>query len=163
MDLYASVVFVHAATILLFFIAHGASMAVAFKLKEETDPDRVRALIELSRFSLGAPAIAFILIGLAAGIVAGFMGDHWGSLWIWISLVLLVAVGGAMTPMATSRLAAIREAAGGGRASKDGGDPPPADPERMHQLIEAWRPLPVAAMGLVAFLVILWLMFAKPF
>lgn len=163
MDLYGSIVFVHAATVLLFFIAHGTSMAVAFKLKEETDPNRVRALIELSRFSLGAPAIAFILIGLASGIVAGFMGGHWGSLWIWISLVLFAVVGGAMTPMATARLAAIREAAGGAPPPKDGGEPPPADPERMRQLIEAWRPLPVAAMGMTTFLVILWLMFAKPF
>ncbi|HSK92715.1 MAG TPA: DUF2269 family protein [Candidatus Angelobacter sp.] len=162
MDLYASVVFVHAATILLFFIAHGTSMAVAFKLKEETEPDRVRALTELSRFSLGVPAMIMAGIGLLSGIAAGFMGDWWGQLWIWISLVLLVAVGGAMTPMATLRIAAIREAAGGAPAK---GDAPPTapDPERMRQLIAAWNPLPVAAMGLVAFLVILWLMYAKPF
>ena len=163
MDLYGSVVFVHAATILLFFIAHGTSMAVAFKLKEETDPDRVRALLELSRFSLGAPAMIFILLGLATGIAAGFMGNWWGQLWIWLSLGLLVVIGGAMTPMATFRLTAIREAAGGAPAPRDGGEPAAADPERMRQLIDGWRPLPVAAMGLTGFLVILWLMLVKPF
>jgi hypothetical protein len=163
LDLYGSVVFVHAATILLFFIAHGTSMAVAFKLKEETDPARVRALIEVSRFSLGTAAWIFLGLGLVTGIVAGFMGGHWGSVWIWLSLGLLIAVGGAMTPLATMKLAAIRDAAGGGHAPKNGGAPPPEDPDRMRQLIDAWRPLPVAAMGLTGFLVILWLMYAQPF
>jgi uncharacterized membrane protein len=163
LDLYGSVVFVHAATILLFFIAHGTSMAVAFKLKAETDPTRVRALVELSRFALDVPATVFVILGLLSGIVAGFMGDHWGSLWIWISIVLFVAVAIAMTPMATKPMGQIRAAAGGAPRPKDGGEPPPADPERMRQLIEGWRPLPVAAMGLAGFLVILWLMYAKPF
>lgn len=163
MDLYGSVVFTHMATVLLFFIAHGTSMAVAFKLKQETDPARVRALVELSRFSLGPPATVMILIGLATGILAGFMGNWWGSWWIWISLGLLIVVGGAMTPLATFRLVAIREAAGGAPPPKDGGDPPPADPDRMRELIADWRPLPVATLGLTGFLVILWLMYAKPF
>jgi hypothetical protein len=163
LDLYGWLVFAHVATVLLFFMAHGTSMAVAFKLKQETDPTRVRALIELSRFSLGPPAMVMILLGLATGIVVGFMGDWWGQLWIWTSLVLLIVVGGAMTPLATFRLAAIREAAGGAPPPKDRTDAPAEDPERMRQLIEAWNPLPVATMGLVGFLVILWLMFAKPF
>jgi hypothetical protein len=162
LDLYGSVVFVHAATILLFFIAHGTSMAVAFKLKEETDPARVHALIELSRFSLGMPAWLFLGLGLASGILAGFMGGHWGSWWIWISLVLLIGIGGAMTPLASMRLGAIRTAAVGGPPPKDGDEPVPPDPERMRQLIGAWNPLPVAGLGVTGFLVILWLMYAKP-
>ena len=76
MDLYGAVVFVHATTILLFFVAHGTSMAVAFALKRETDPARVRALLDLSRMSLGLPSIVFIVIGLLTGILAGFMGGH---------------------------------------------------------------------------------------
>lgn len=157
MDLYGSVVFVHAATILLFFIAHGTSMAVAFKLKRETDPARVRALIELSRFSLGAPAIAFVLIGLLTGIIAAFMGNWWGTLWVWISLGLFVLVGGLMTPFATKRLAAIGAAAG------LGGEGVAEDPDELRRLLDAWNPLPIAALGMTAFLVILWLMLAKPF
>ena len=99
MDLYPWVVFVHAATVLLFFIAHGTSMAVAFKLKGEAEPARVRALLELSRYSLGVPTIVVVLIGLVSGIAAGFMGSWWGQLWIWISLVLFVGIGLAMTPL----------------------------------------------------------------
>jgi hypothetical protein len=159
LDLYAWIVFVHAAAILLFFIAHGTSMTVAFKLKKETDPGRVRALLELSRVSIGVlPSVMFVL-GLAAGIAAGFMGSHWGALWIWVSLVLLVIVGGLMTPLATKKLQRIGVAAG--IPPKDG--TPTEDPEEMRRLIDAWQPLPIAALGLGGFLVILWLMLQKPF
>lgn len=159
MDLYASVVFVHAASILLFFIAHGTSMAVAFALKRETDPSRVRTLLELSRRSIGVSTSVLFVIGLATGIIAGFMGGHWGALWIWISLILLVVVAGLMTPLATMRLKRIGVAAG--VPAKDGAVA--EDPAEMRRLIEAWQPLPVAAIGLVGFLVILWLMLTKPF
>ena len=163
MNLYASVVFVHVTTVMLFFIAHGTSMAVAFALKRETDPARVRALLDLSRFSLGAPAIFVIVVGLLTGILAGFMGNHWGRLWIWVSLVVFLAVAGAMTPLASLRLNPIRAAAGMAPANKKDAVPPVEDAEELRRLIDAWRPLPIAAMGLTAFVVILWLMLLKPF
>ena len=164
MDLYGWIVFVHAATILLFFVAHGTSMAVAFALKRESDPARVRALLELSRGSLGRPAIVLVVVGLLTGIAAGFMGGHWGRLWIWISLVLFVAIAGAMTPMATFRLQPIRAAAGMPVSGPKAEAAPQAaeDPEEMRRLIAAWNPAPLAAMGLTGFLVLLWLMMAKP-
>lgn len=159
MDLYASVVFVHAATILLFFIAHGTSMAVAFALKRETDPVRVRAMLELSKFSMGIPTTILFIIGLVTGIAAGFLGNWWGWLWIWISLGLLILVAGLMTPLATIRLGRIGAAAG--LPSKDG--EASEDPDELRRLLVDWNPLPIAALGLTAFLVILWLMLAKPF
>ena len=48
MDLYPWIVFLHVVGVLLFFIAHGTSMAVGFRLKRERDPARVRALLELT-------------------------------------------------------------------------------------------------------------------
>lgn len=71
MELYPWIVFVHVVAILFFFIAHGTSMTVGFLLKQERDPERIRALLDLSSWSLGiAPSIAFA-VGLIAGIVAG--------------------------------------------------------------------------------------------
>ncbi len=163
MDLYSAVVFVHATTILLFFVAHGASMAVAFALKRESDPARVRAFLDLSRFSLGVPVVVLLVIGLLTGILAGFMGGYWGTAWLWTSLVLFLLVGGLMTPLATSRLKPIRAAAGMPAESGAPEAPPPENPEELRRLIEAWNPLVPASMGLVAFIVILWLMLAKPF
>ena len=163
MDLYASVVFVHAATVLLFFIAHGTSMSVAFALKRETDPARVRALLDLSRFSLGAPSIIFVVVGFLSGILAGFLGNWWGQLWIWLSLVLFVAVAGAMTPLASFRLNPIRAAAGMPEFGKKDAPIPVEDPEELRRLVDAWNPIPIAALGVTAFVVILWLMLLKPF
>ena len=163
MDLYGWVVFVHAATILLFFIAHGTSMAVAFALTRERDPARVRALLDLSRFSLGAPAFVAVIIGLLTGIVAGFMGDHWGRAWIWISLVVFVAIGGLMTPLASLRLQPMRTAAGMASGGPKPVEAQPEDPSELARLLDAWNPVPLAAAGLTGFVVILWLMLAKPF
>lgn len=163
MDLYGAVVFVHATTILLFFIAHGTSMSVAFALKRETDPARIRALLDLSRFSLGVPVVVLIVTGLLTGILAGFMGGHWGTGWLWISLVLFILVGGLMTPLATFRLAPMRAAAGMPAETKVPEAPPQENPEELRRLIDAWNPLVPASMGLVAFIVILYLMLAKPF
>jgi uncharacterized membrane protein len=163
LDLYGAVVFVHATTILLFFVAHGTSMAVAFALKRETDPARVRALLDLSRFSLGVPVLVLVVIGLLTGILAGFMGGHWGTGWLWISIVLFVLVGGLMTPLATFRLKPIRTAAGMPLETGVPEAPPQENPEELRRLIDAWNPLIPASMGLVAFIVILYLMLAKPF
>jgi uncharacterized membrane protein len=163
LDLYGWVVFVHAATILLFFIAHGTSMAVAFALTREREPARVRALLDLSRFSLGVPAIASVVIGLLTGIVAAFMGGLWGEAWVWISLVLFVAIGGLMTPLASLRLQPMRTAAGMASSGPKPVAAQPEDPAELARLLDAWNPLPIALVGLGGFLVILWLMLAKPF
>lgn len=162
MDLYSSIVFVHAVTILLFFVAHGASMAVALRLKQEENPERIRALLDLSRFSLGTSAVVLVVVGLLTGIAAGFLGGWWGRLWIWISLVLFLGVGIAMTPMVATRLNRMRVAAGLPAAGSK--DPPrPADDAELRRLLHEWRPFPIAAAGLSAFIVILWLMLEKPF
>ena len=163
MDLYGAVVFVHATTILLFFVAHGTSMAVAFALKRETDPARVRALLDLSRFSLGMPVVVLVVVGLLTGVLAGFMGGHWGAGWLWISIVLFILVGGLMTPMATFRLKPIRAAAGMPAETGVPEAPPQENPEELRRLIDAWNPMIPASMGLIAFIVILYLMLVKPF
>lgn len=160
MDLYPWVVFVHIAATLLFFIAHGTSMAVSFAIKREQNPDRLRALLDVSLWALGPSGVA-VLLGLLAGIVAAFMGGWWGDLWVWISLVLFLAVGIGMTPLVAVRLNAIRIAAG--QAVGKTTEPPTEDLEEVQRLLDAWNPTPIAIAGLGAFLVILWLMYFKPF
>ena len=167
MDLYPWIVFIHVAAVLLFFIAHGTSMAVGFRLKRERDPARIRALLDLSSWSLGVwPSIAFI-VGVVAGIAVGIMGGWFGQAWIWISLVLLALVAGLMTPMVAFRLNRVRAAAGT-RAinpfSRKPPDPPPdQDEAELLRLVDAWDPMPAAVLGFGGFIAILWLMFFKPF
>jgi hypothetical protein len=163
MDWYPWVVFIHASTILLFFIAHGASIAVALAVPREENPERLRALLDLSRVAMGPVPSALVIIGLLAGIVAGFMGDWWGQLWIWISLVLLLLIGFGMTPFVAAPLNAIRAAAGQPNPRQRDGPPPVENLEELRRLQAAWNPMPIAIIGIGSFLVILYLMLAKPF
>lgn len=166
MNLYGAIVFIHIAMILLFFIAHGASMAVAFRLKRERDPVAARALLDLSTWAMGWPTGIAVIIGVGAGIAAGIMGGWFGQAWIWISLVLFVAVAGLMTPLGTSRLRAIRAAAGTvpfSPFSRTPAPPPEPNPTELSRLLDEWNPVPLAVIGLSAFLALLWLMRFKPF
>ena len=87
------------------------------------------------------------------------MGDLWGEAWVWISLVLFVVVGGLMTPLASLKLAPMRAAAG----MASSGPEPAVDSAELVRLLDAWNPVPLAVAGLGGFLIILWLMLAKPF
>jgi hypothetical protein len=164
---YPWIVFVHVLGVLLFFIAHGTSMAVAYRLRGERDPARVRALLDLSTWSLGlTPTIAFV-VGILAGITAGIVGGHFGRLWIWTSIVLLTVVAAYMTPGVAARVNVIRAAAGTQQInpfSRKPPEPPPdPDPAELARLLDAWNPLVPAVIGFGAFAAILWLMLFKPF
>lgn len=164
---YPWIVFVHVLGVLVFFMAHGTSMAVGFRLKRERDPARVRALLDLSTWSLGlVPSIAF-LVGVLAGIAAGIVGGHFGRLWIWTSIVVLTVVAAYMTPGVAARVNGIRAAAGTQQINPFSRKPQPAPPEpdpiELSRQLDAWNPAVPATIGFGAFAVILWLMLFKPF
>jgi len=158
-DLYPWIVFVHAAALLIWFFIHGAAVGVAFAIKRESDAPRVRVLLEMSKRSVGMTTTVIFLVGLIAGIAAAFVGGHWDELWIWISLVTLILIAGLMTPLGSMKLGRIGAAAG--IPAKDG--TVTEDVGEMRRLIDAWNPVPLATVGFTGFLVILWLMMAKPF
>lgn len=159
MELKPWLVFVHIASVMVFLLIHGASAIVAFRLRRERDPERVRALLEMSRDTIeGATGWVLggaLLLLVATGIALGFMGGWWGQAWIWISIVLLVLVVGAMTPMAAMRMRRVRTA-----ISPEPGQE--AAPQEAERLLEAWNPVPVATLGVLGLLAILWLMLFKP-
>jgi uncharacterized membrane protein len=160
-DLYLWVRFTHIASLMVFFVAHGASAAVAFRLRRERDLARVRALLELSASSVGLTMSVSLLVAFATGIWLGFLGGFWDRGWIWASLALFIAVAGLMTPIAAIRLSRMRAAAGIARGKA--GEIPPADPAELERLLAGWSPMPVAILGFGAIAVITWLMVAKPF
>src|SRR5207237_1457478 len=91
----------------------GVSAAVAWRLRTERDPVAVRTLLDFSRRSLSLTLIG-ALTWLIGGILAGFSGNWWtsGQYWIWVSLVLAMAVVLAMTPMGRIYFNRIRMAVG---------------------------------------------------
>ncbi len=89
--MYTWFVFLHLVGILLFVIAHGVSASVSFQVRRERNLDRLRALAELSATSYPLTYGGLLLL-LVSGIITGFMGHWWGSGWIWVSIIVLIAI-----------------------------------------------------------------------
>jgi hypothetical protein len=122
----------------------------------------MRALLGLSQLSVAGLYVGLLLL-LVGGVWAGFVGDHWGSGWIWTALAILVVIMAAMYAIATPFYARMRVAAGV--------DTDPARVERAGPIGEgdlatmaaSRRPIALAAIGGIGLAVILWLMVVKPF
>lgn len=164
--MYQWLVFTHVLSVFGFLLAHGASAAVAFKVRGEREIARVRALLDLSK-GAGAVGNVFLLVLLAAGIAAGFMGGWWGHGWIWAALGLLVFISFAMGGVGSRPLVRVRQLLGetGPRGPK--GDPKmsPAVPtdQQLAVALAAINPWLQTAIGGGGLALILWLMMAKPF
>lgn len=153
-DLRGWIVFVHVAAVLIAFLAHGVSAGMALKLGSVRDRTTVKALLDMSQQSLLVFA-ASLLVLVVAGIVLGFMGDFWGRLWLWVSIVIFAVVFLTMTPMAAHRMRRLREIVEV--------EPTPELDAEMSQVLSTWRPMPTLVMGIGGLLVIVWLMMFKPF
>src|SRR5947208_3676146 len=164
MDFYPWLVFLHIAGGFTFVLGHGASAIAAMRLRTEREPERVRALLDLSSGSLTLSYIGLLLL-LAAGIAAGFGGGWWGRLWIWSSLGLLVVITVAMYPLGSQYYAKVRHAVGlrTYQDKKSDPDPVPASAADLDTLLTSSRPTLLAAIGGGGLLVVLWLMVLKPF
>ena len=164
MDWYGLIVLIHVVAVLVFIAAHAVSAVSIFQVRAESDRLKLASILERSARSLIVAGIALLVL-LISGIVAGIMGGWWGRFWIWVSLVLLVAVGGTMTPLAGIPMSNIRRALGQQVGKPKEGDPPPValgDPE-VAAARAALRPELVTTIGLAGLAVIFWLMLAKPF
>jgi len=161
--MYPWIVFLHILSAFAFFMAHGASAVMAFRLQREHELDRIRAILDLSNAALPITYMS-VMVLLLAGIIAGIMGSWFSQGWIWTALVLIVLLWFGMHYYASRYFTPIRKAVG--LPYRDHGDQPaqtPASEAEIAAAIRAANPtiLLVISFGLVA--VILWLMMFKPF
>lgn len=161
--MYGYVVLLHVLGAFAFVAAHGVSMVAAFRLRGERNRTRQATLLELSQIGVGVSYVGLLLL-LAAGVLAGFMGDHWGRGWIWASLGTLLAVAILMYVVATPYYGRMRAAAGvGGMGQSADRFKPPATAADLDGLPESNRPMLLAAVGGIGLVIIIWLMLLKPF
>lgn len=158
---------VHVLGVLAFVLLHGASAAVAFKLRGERDRIRIGALLELSNAYLNWMYLALLML-LVGGILSGIAAGFWtsGDLWIWVSLVLFIAILVAMYVLATPYFEQLRHALGMATFNdiRKKLDPPsPASDDELARLLASPRPVQTAVVGLGGIAVIAWLMMMKPF
>ena len=162
--MYGFVVYLHVASVLVFLLGHGASANVAFQLKRERHPDRIRALLDLSLWSNLGMYVGLLFL-LLTGIIAGFMGNYWGKGWIWLAIVLLVAMSAAMGLLGSLYYGKVRTAVGlqPYRRTDQVTLGAVKSEVEIAALLNTNLPLLLTAIGLGGLLVILWLMMFKPF
>ena len=158
------IIFVHVLGAFMFVAGHGVSMFVVFQVRRERDRGKLAALLDLSGWSLGVAGIGLLVL-LISGIVAGIVLGSFERAWIWVSLVLLVVIGGLMTPVGGSYLRGLRLAIGQPPRGAKPGDPEvvPASDEELALLQASNRPETLLVLGAGGFAIILWLMMFRPF
>lgn len=164
MDWYHLTVFLHIGGVLLFLMAHGASASAAFGLKYERNPERIRALLDLSVWSYAGMYIGLLIL-LLMGIIAGFMGNHWGRGWIWAAIILFIAILVFMGVYGSLYYGKVRTAVGLQPYRRTDQVPlgEVKSSEELALLLNNNRPIMLTAVGLGGLLIILWLMVFKPF
>jgi small-conductance mechanosensitive channel len=162
--MYRWVVFLHILSAFAFFMAHGASALMAFRLRRERGIDRIRAILDLSNAALPAAYLSLMVLVLA-GIAAGAMGHWFSQGWIWTAIVLLVVLWIGMFMYASRFYAPIRKAVGLPYRDRQGEHPaePPASEAEITALVQAANPLVLLVPSFALIAVILWLMMFKPF
>ncbi len=157
-------VFLHTLSALTFFLAHGASIAMAFKVRSETDFARIRAMLDLSASTIMVMFVSFLGMGLT-GLVMPFILKIWNRGWVWLSVVLMVAVFFHMVFMNDNRYKHLRRMVG--LPYMIGGKEFPAEPPASQAEVEAhlkkMKVTDLVIAGYVIPMVVLWLMVFKPF
>ncbi len=162
--LYKPLLYIHILAGFVYMLSHGASAAAAFRLRQETNPDRIRALLDLSVHWFGLMYLS--LAGLiVAGIALAFAGRWWGRGWVWVALALLIAVLVAMSLLASQHFHRIRKAVGlpFRAGNKEHAPVEPAPMAELQSLLGSVRPNRLALIGIGGWAIILFLMIFKPF
>ena len=162
--MYQLLVLLHVVGVFGFLMAHGVSAGVAFRLRAERNLDKVRALLELSAASYPVMYGSLLLL-LVLGIILGFMGSWWGRAWIWVSLVVFVAIFMVMGRFGSRVYGEARKLAG--LPYFDRGKPhapiEPASAAEVNAALAQGNPVLLTAIGFGGIAVIAWLMMFKPF
>lgn len=157
-------IFLHVLGALTLFLAHGASAAMAFKIRKETDFARIRAMLDLSWSTGILVVVSFLVMGLT-GIILPFLIHIWNKGYIWASIVLMLFVFIYMAVFNETHYKELRRLVGLPymKGSKQLPAETPSSPEEVAALLNNTSPIPLIIVGYVIPAIILWLMIFKPF
>src|SRR5687767_12669799 len=157
-------IFVHILAALTFFLAHGTSAAMAFKIRKETDFKRIGAMLDLSWSTMVLMGVSFLIMGLT-GIILPFLIRIWNKGYIWASIVLMLfvfiymAVFNETTYKQLRRLVGLPYMKGGKELPAE----PPSSPEEVAALLKKTSVTGLVVIGYIIPAIVLWLMVFKPF
>ncbi len=150
-------VFIHIVGAVGFILSHGVSTGMALRIRHERNPDRIRALLQVSASATGVLYISILLL-LLGGIVAG-VDRHWfEQSWIGVALGVFVAEMIFMYAVTVPYYRRVRkiltiEEAGGAAVG----------PDEIKALVSSGVPVLSFWVGIVGLLFIVYLMVLKPF
>ena len=164
--MYQWIVFAHILGIFGFLLAHGTAAAVAFVLRRQREVERVRVLLDLSR-GVTMVANVSLLVLLAAGITAGFMGNWWGQGWIWTALGLFILISVTMILLGSRPFKRLRQFVDAGNPSRSEAvshsSLDTSAEKQLAVLLAATHPWLLTVSGGGGLALIFWLMMFKPF
>jgi hypothetical protein len=157
-------VFLHVLSAITFFLAHGASAAMIFKVRSETDFTRIRAMLDLSVSTFKVYAFSFMMMGLT-GLTMPFFIHIWDKVWIWLSIVLILFVTVWMGLVNEKQIKQLRRLVGLPymQGNKEYPAESPASQEEVASLLKKINPYQWALIGYGIPVLVLWLMIFKPF
>lgn len=151
--MYPWLVLVHLLGLVLFALAHGPSMTMAFRIREERDPRTVAALLQGSKVMTGPMYIGLLLIAIG-GFGAAGSGGLLLAPWVVASYVVLLAVLVVMYAVATPYYGRLRQLVG------ENGEA--VDRNELDVALASRRAEVLALTGLVALVILVYLMVIKP-
>jgi hypothetical protein len=162
--MYRYIVLLHVLSAFLFFAVHGASITMAFRLCQEQQLDRIRALLDLSQAMMPITYYATMVM-LGTGLIAGVIGHWFARGWIWLALLLVAAIFIWMYFYAYRYYSPIRKAVGLPYRDLKGDHPPisPKSEADIAALVRAANPTLLTAVSYGLVTVVTWLMVFKPF
>ena len=157
-------IFLHILAALTFFLAHGASAAMAFKIRREKDFARIGAMLDLSWSTMVLMGVSFLIMGLT-GIILPFLIRIWNRGYIWASIVLMLFVFIYMAVFNEATYKQLRRLIGLPymKGSKQMPAEPPSSPEEVASLLNKINVMPLVLVGYGIPAIVLWLMIFKPF
>lgn len=157
-------IFVHVLAALTFFLAHGASAAMAFKIRKETDFTRIGAMLDLSWSTAIVMGISFLIMGLT-GLILPFLIHIWNKGYIWASIVLMLVVFIYMAVFNETHYKQLRRLVGLPymKGNKELPAEPPSSPEEVAALLDKTGVTGLVVVGYIIPAIVLWLMIFKPF
>ena len=157
-------VFLHTLSAFAFFLAHGTAVAMAFKIRSETNFDRIRAMLDLSSATFMPMVLSFLAMGLT-GLILPFILKIWNKGWIWASIILMVIVAVQMGLMNEKRYKILRKLVGLPymQGNKEYPAEEPASQQEVEAHIRSMGVTDLVIVGLIIPAIVLWLMVFKPF
>jgi hypothetical protein len=157
-------IFLHILAALTFFLAHGTSAAMAFKIRKETDFRRIGAMLDLSWSTMVLMGVSFLVMGLT-GIILPFLIRIWNKGYIWTSIVLMLFVFIYMAVFNETTYKHLRRLVGLPymKGSKQMPAEPAANPEDVAALLQKTSVTGLVVVGYIIPTIVLWLMIFKPF